>query len=94
MTQMLVSGTDMTAVFSEAFEKLAKAIDLEAQWSRSAIQPYMSLFSGTYRFLERGGILSNRQQDALLTIAEAASSRFPRDTDMQQLVGEITARAF
>jgi hypothetical protein len=94
MTQMLISGSDMTAVFSEAFEKLAKAIDLEAQWSRSAIQPYMSLFSGTHRFLERGGNLSNRQQDTLLAIGEAARSRFPRDTDMQQLLGEITAKAF
>jgi hypothetical protein len=90
MTQMLLPGQDMKSLFDEAFGRLGTAIDLESSWSRSAVQPYVSLFSGTIKYLERKGALANRQIDALKSFLAGAQSRFSRDKEIQDLVGKVS----
>lgn len=92
MTKMLVPGQNMTALYSEAFDKLTKAIELEASWSRIAAQPYVSLFSGTVKFLELSGVLSNKQKNKLRGFLLSAEQRLAREPDVQELIEALNSR--
>ena len=86
MAQMQVFDTSMTPIYGEAFDKLVKAIEMEASWSRMAIQPFMSLFSGTAKFLELKGALSSQQREKLNSLIYIAEDRGRRDMQVQEMV--------
>jgi hypothetical protein len=89
MTQMLVKKYAMTPIYREAFDKLSKAIELEASWSRSAVQPYATLFSGTIKFLECRGVLSEKQKNKLRALLDAATVRLSREPEVQDLIASL-----
>jgi len=89
LAQMAVPGASLEAVYGEAFEKLSQAIDLEESWSRSAIQPFMSLFSGTVRFLERRGVLTASQRNKLEVLTRLAEDRLGRDPQVREQVAVL-----
>ncbi|ENN87545.1 hypothetical protein RHSP_44368 [Rhizobium freirei PRF 81] len=92
MTQMLVPGYSMTASFNEAFDRLAKAIEKEALWSRRAIQPFLALFRGTDRYLEHGGSLDAQQRDALRSHLTTADYRFSKENEVVEIVASLRRR--
>lgn len=92
MTKMLVDAASMTGIYKEAFRRLKKAIQLEASWSRSAVQPYVSLFSGTINYLDRGGVLSQRQLEDLRDFIHSAERRLSRDFEVSELIGALSER--
>ena len=95
MSQMLAPEHSMTDIFAEAFEKLSQAIELEIRWRRSSVQPFMSLFTGTLRFLERNGVLTNLQRDKIRAFLIDAEERLPRDTELPTYIAAIrTSREF
>lgn len=92
MARMLSSGDAFTAIYSEAFDKLIKAIELEASWARSAVQPYVSLFNGAIGYLDRGGVHSSRQLERLKTVIIGAESRFVRDVEVQETLEKLRSK--
>jgi hypothetical protein len=86
MAQMQTSDSSMTSIYGEAFDKLVQAIDMEASWSRTAIQPFMSLFSGTTKFLEMKGVLTTKQRDRLNSLVNTAEDRSRRDPQVLDMI--------
>ncbi len=94
MTQMDVEGYSITYSYNEAFNCLCDAIDLEASWSRIAVQPYVSLLRGTIKFLECNGQLSISQRDKMSTLTNRAADRFSRDNEVQNVISCFRAKGF
>jgi hypothetical protein len=85
MAQMLAPEASMTEVYREAFDQLSQAIELEQRWSRSSVQPFVSLFAGTIRFLERKGALTSEQRDRLEVLAATAEDNLSSPVVLEQI---------
>ena len=90
LASLLLKKLDMEpslrdSLFEEAFELLAKNFKRQDDddW-RANPHPYVTLFHGTYRFLELNGTLSNRQRELVKSKVSNAQMYFPRDTGMLQ----------
>jgi hypothetical protein len=86
MAQMQASDSSVTQIYGEAFDKLVQAIEMETSWSRVAIQPFMSLFSGTTKFLELDGVLTSKQRDRLNSLVSSAEDRSRRDLQVLDMI--------
>lgn len=91
MAKLLVPGAELKQIYDQAFDNLDKAIEKENNWSRRAVQPYFSLFSGTLNYLRRGGTLSLGQQRILRTRIANVSTKFNRQKELVELAGEVTS---
>lgn len=76
---MLNSHEDSKVLFDEAFSHLESAIQREAQRHRSSVHPFGTLLTGTIRYLERNGRLTDLQRQRLSGYTIEARSRFPGD---------------
>jgi hypothetical protein len=79
----------MASIYEEAFDRLIDAIDRETILVRRAIQPFISLFRGTEKYLENGGELTSKQRDALRLKFQVAERRFPKDREVIYLIASI-----
>jgi hypothetical protein len=70
--------------YAEAIEILREAIELERQKSRVSVHPFMSLISGTTRYLELGGSLSERQFQLVERYCNEAETRFRPDPQLER----------
>ena len=91
LAQMTVDGFQLTPTYGEAFEKLDAAIRLEKRRARVAVHPFITLFRGSKNFLDHGGKLSSGQYDSLRILMADASQQFPRDMEVQEVVGALQA---
>ncbi len=92
MTQMQIPGQDMSGSFNEAFDRLTTAINKEALWSRRAIQPFLALFRGVDRYLEKGGVLEREQHETLRSLLTTATHRFAKESELLEAVAAIRAQ--
>ncbi|HTW51935.1 MAG TPA: SIR2 family protein [Stellaceae bacterium] len=92
MTQMVQPGQPLASLYEEAFTDLQTAIEIERKWSRSAVQPYASLFSGTMRYLENKGTLSEKQRASLKSNLIDVDARFPMNDEIHTLASEVSRR--
>ncbi len=79
LQQMEREPAGRVGIFSEAFDKLARAIAVEESRSRITVHPYSTLFSGAARFLELGETLDSTQQAELRQHATDARRYFGND---------------
>lgn len=89
MAKISVPGVEIKATYDQAFDHLDKAIEKENNWSRRAVQPYFTLFSGTLSYLKHGGTLSLGQQRILRARLSAASTKFTRQKELAELAHEV-----
>ena len=75
--------------FEKALESLTDAIETEAKRSRVTIHPFMSLLSGTSRFLELGGHLSEDQRQHIVRYTAEVKSQHPSDTQVEAQVRRL-----
>lgn len=66
-------------LFDEAFNLLNEAIDMESQNSRITVHPFSALISGTARYVEQGGQLSQAQHERISRHLSEARQRFRGD---------------
>ncbi|HEV7245984.1 MAG TPA: SIR2 family protein [Shinella sp.] len=89
MAKILVPGTDIKAIYDQAFDHLDKAIEKENNWSRRAVQPYFTLFSGTLNYLKRGGSISLAQQRIIRKRISNVLTKFSRQRELTELADEV-----
>jgi hypothetical protein len=73
------STTNRRTIFDEVFSNLDTAIKMEIIRSRISMHPYLTLLSGTAKFLEMGGTLSNHQRQLIRRYLDDATHRFRND---------------
>lgn len=71
-------------LFSEAFDRLTKAIEMEGFKSRITVHPFSTLISGTVGYIELGGHLTSVQKIKLDGHMGNADFHFSNDTQIQQ----------
>jgi hypothetical protein len=86
LVQMTVAGYSPTAAYEEAFDRLTDAIILESNWRRKAAQPFVLLFRGTVDFLKRGGRITQRQTEKLLSLIDDAKTNWKRDKEVTDAI--------
>jgi len=79
LRRMEVIPEERDAMFAEAFDKLTIAIEQEVEHSRISVHPFSTLLTGASRYLELGGKLTQRQQNAFGGYANEARYRFTDD---------------
>jgi hypothetical protein len=89
--QMETGGVSRDLVFSEAFDYLSEAIDIEARRSRVSIHPYTTLFGGAIKYLESGGALTATQESRLRAQRTDARYRFAHDPSLKDLIDRLAA---
>ena len=87
--EMECEGYSASASYEEALEVLRNAIELERQWGRKAIQPFIAVLRGSLRFLELRGSLSMDQIKMLRSLIEQAVREFPRDYEVREVVKKL-----
>ena len=92
LTQATAVAKNQEEILSEAIESLARAIELERKWLRSAPQPYYSLFNGLVRFIEGGGKLTSKQLDLVQENIKYAEIRFPPYHDLHNPMRELESK--
>jgi hypothetical protein len=65
--------------FAEAFRTLEAAIEAGTRRSRVTMHPYVTLFTGTVKYLDSGGELSVQQIDSLREHIARARARYARE---------------
>jgi hypothetical protein len=65
LLKVMEDPAERESAFGEAFNTLSAAINFEGRRPRIAVHPYTSLFTGTARYLELGGILTSEQRSKL-----------------------------
>jgi hypothetical protein len=91
LARAAIAGPDSAEVFSEAFNLLEEAIEIERQrWSRISIHPYAALFRGAYDYIRVGGRLSRAQNERLRVAAREAAGRFGADADMKHAIASLS----
>jgi hypothetical protein len=78
--------------FREAFGYLEEAIRQEGRNNRIAIHPYMALFGGVGGYIDRGGVLSPRELDAINQHTAQADVLFPYDRQLLEVVRDLRAK--
>ena len=89
---MTSSSSEMPVYFNEAFAKLSEAITSEERRSRVTIHPYMTLYAGTFRYLQAGRFLTSEQRIKLTTHLAYSVQEFPHDVALrsqEQMVKEL-----
>jgi len=86
---METAPTDRENAFDEAFEKLDAAIKSEANRSRITVHPFATLFAGTARYIELGGVLTADQHERVTHHMGEARIRFARDSRVAEAVGRL-----
>ena len=87
LAQMADDKLSATANFNEAFAVLEQAVDLEKQWIKPSIHPFVSLFRGARRYAEIGGKLGVSQTAVLRDMLQRAENKFRGDRVIQEEVG-------
>jgi hypothetical protein len=90
--EMMEAPARFETSFKEAFGYLQEAIQQEGTMNRLAIQPYMTLFSGTYKYIKQSGAMSVRQLEQLRSHMENAETLFGYDKKLMSLVGDVRRR--
>jgi hypothetical protein len=75
--------------FSEAFDRLTKAIEMEGFRSRITVHPFSTLLSGTVEYLELGGSLTPDQSNKLNAHMGNADYYFGKDQQVQQWLNRL-----
>ena len=91
LVQMSAAGYSLIAAYEEAFDRLTDAIVLESNWKRKAAQPYVSLFRGSTEYMKRGGRLTQRQAERLISLIDEAKSGWKRDKEVTEACGLLEA---
>lgn len=90
LAQMSIEGVGLArSCFGEAFDRLDTAIQLERDWGRVAVQPFIVLFRGTSYFLETSGELTGTQARRIAELLDEADQRFRRDTEVQAVISAL-----
>ena len=74
--QMETDPTFRDAAFHEGFDRLQSAIRSEADSARVTLHPFLTLFTGTSRYIDLGGTILNSELSSLRTYLLEAPTRF------------------
>lgn len=78
-----------SSIYEEAIGRLSDAIDRERNWSYRNPHSFMSLFTGTKRYVDFGGNLTSRQKDYLKQAIGEAQKLFQRDSNMTDAISKL-----
>lgn len=93
MVQMLQDHQNLQSYYDEAYDMLTLAIDKETTRARRSIHPFVSLFSGTEKFLSAGGKLGDKQRAELRVLAGTAEMRFSREVEFIEQIAAVRRMA-
>jgi hypothetical protein len=79
-----------TPAFTEVFDMLKSAIDMERRWGRHRLKPaYWVLFNGILYHLRSGNVLDSAQLTFVRECCENSNSLFFGDRNLLGLVEEV-----
>lgn len=90
--EMHQSPGNQDRAFKQAFEYLDEAIQIEGRNNRVSIHPYMTLFSGSNRYIKLSGAPSTSQMDKLRRHLDRAAELFNYDRGLLDQVVSLRAQ--
>jgi hypothetical protein len=79
MLQMESEPTSRATLFGEAFDHLTRAIEIEAQRTRTTVHPFATLLGGVAKYVQLGGALTLQQRENTGQFVTEANDLFPDD---------------
>lgn len=79
LMQMEIKPDIRDTAFHEAFDRLQSAIRSEADSARVTLHPFLTLFTGTSRYIDLGGTILTSELSPLRTYLLDAPTRFRGD---------------